>query len=144
MAAAAEHCRQRGVQLTALRREVLDLLWRRNGSAKAYDLQDDMRQRHGRMAPTTVYRTLEFLMEQELVHRVDAVNAFVACDIEHGHAHPAMMLVCSLCNQVTEWHDHEALAGLSARLKVQFPGFTETAVEIKGVCGDCAREQHSR
>lgn len=138
LAEAEAHCQARGAQLTALRREVLELLLLRNGSAKAYDLHDDMRERHGRVAPTTVYRALEFLMDQELVHRVDAINAFVVCNGEHQHHH-AMMLVCSQCGQVTEWHDEEAFAALGKRLRKGAPGFREHAVEIKGLCENCAR-----
>ena len=139
LAAADEHCRARGAQLTALRREVLELLLLRNGSAKAYDLQDDMRARHGRVAPTTVYRALEFLIEQELVHRVDAINAFVVCNGEHQHHH-AMMLVCSRCGHVTEWHDEEAFAALGKRLHRSMPGFRGSSVEIKGLCESCASQ----
>lgn len=140
LAAADAHCRARGAQLTALRREVLELLLLRDGSAKAYDLQDDMRARHGRVAPTTVYRALEFLIEQELVHRVDAINAFVVCNGEHVHHH-AMMLVCSQCGQVTEWHDEEGFAALGKRLRKSVDGFRVGSVEIKGLCAACALAQ---
>ncbi len=143
--AEAEHlCRQRGTQLTALRREVLELLLRRNGTAKAYDLQDDMRERHGRVAPTTVYRALDFLMEQGLVHRVDAVNSFVACNSDHAghapghaHGHHTLMAVCTRCGAVSELHDHEALDMISQRLRSGVPGFVETGIEVKGVCATC-------
>nr|WP_259371819.1 transcriptional repressor [Caldimonas mangrovi] len=140
LAAADAHCRARGAQLTALRREVLELLLLREGSAKAYDLQDDMRARHGRVAPTTVYRALEFLIEQELVHRVDAINAFVVCNGEHVHHH-AMMLVCAQCGQVTEWHDEEAFAALGKRLRKSVAGFHVGSVEIKGLCTNCTEAQ---
>src|SRR5690606_39750546 len=79
IAHAEAHCRDRGAQLTAQRAEAYELLLPRNGSAKAYDLQRDLQQRRGRGAPTTLYRALEFLVEQGLVHRVDALNRFVAC-----------------------------------------------------------------
>lgn len=134
-------CAARGAQLTALRREVLELLLLRQGSAKAYDLHDDMRERHGRVAPTTVYRALEFLMEQQLVHRVDALNCFVVCNLDHSpHTHPhdhTMMLVCSRCGQVTEMHDDPATEAIRRALQDDAPGFHATGIEIKGVCGAC-------
>ena len=74
LASATEHCAARGAQLTPQRAEVLELLLRRGGQAKAYDLQGDMQARHGRIAPTTVYRALDFLQEHHLVHKVDAEN----------------------------------------------------------------------
>jgi Fur family zinc uptake transcriptional regulator len=138
LAAAEAACTARGAQLTALRREVFELLLLRGGRAKAYDLQDDLQARHGRVAPTTIYRTLDFLMAQRLVHRVDAMNAFVACDHDHPHAH-AMLVVCTQCGDVAEWHDDQALAALDTRLQQAHPGFGESAIEIKGTCRDCSR-----
>lgn len=138
---AQAQCAARGAQLTALRREVLELLLLRQGSAKAYDLQDDMRARHGRVAPTTVYRALEFLMEQQLVHRVDSLNSFVVCNLDHGphdhHHDHTMMLVCSRCGQVTEVHDDPATEAIRRALHVDAPGFHATGIEIKGVCSAC-------
>jgi Fur family zinc uptake transcriptional regulator len=136
-------CRQRGTQLTALRREVLELLLLRNGTAKAYDLQDDMRARHGRVAPTTVYRALDFLMDQGLVHRVDTVNSFVACNSDHAGHHPGhhtLMVVCARCAAVSELHDHDAMAVIAQRLRSGVPGFMQTGVEIKGICAPCLRQ----
>jgi Fur family transcriptional regulator, zinc uptake regulator len=134
--AAATACRARGAQLTALRREVLELLLRRGGRAKAYDLQEDLQARHGRVAPTTVYRALDFLMAQRLVHRVDAMNAFVACDHDHPHA-KAMLVVCAGCGDIAEWHDDPALHALEERLQASHPGFADSTIEIKGRCARC-------
>jgi Fur family zinc uptake transcriptional regulator len=138
---AQAQCAARGAQLTALRREVLELLLLRQGRAKAYDLQDDLRARHGRVAPTTVYRALEFLMEQQLVHRVDSLNSFVVCNLDHGPHAPAhdhtMMLVCSRCGQVTEVHDDPATEAIRRALHDEAAGFHATGIEIKGVCAAC-------
>jgi Fur family zinc uptake transcriptional regulator len=136
LSAAAARCRARGAQLTALRREVLELLLRRGGCAKAYDLQEDLRQRRGRIAPTTVYRALEFLMEHQLAHRVDALAAFAACDLSEPHPQ-VLLVVCSACGEVSEWHDEEAREALGARLRRAYAGFRESTVEIKGRCAAC-------
>lgn len=137
LADAARQCRARGAQLTTQRREVLELLLRRGGTAKAYDLQDDMRQRHGRVAPTTIYRALDFLMAQGLVHRVDALNTFVACnDAEHAD-HQPLFLVCSSCQAATELHDHAMAAAIARTVRAAGAGFRQTAVEIKGQCQRC-------
>ena len=73
--AARTHCATRGAQLTAQRAEVLELLLLRGGQAKAYDLQDDMQARHGRIAPTTVYRALEFLQAHHLAENRPGLRA---------------------------------------------------------------------
>jgi len=134
--AAQAHCRAQGSRLTAQRKEVLELLLRRGGTAKAYDLQDDMRARHGRVAPSTVYRALEFLMAQHLVHRVDALNTFIACNAEH-HAHHPLLLVCSNCETVTELQDDAAYDAVRKKLRQADSGFVESDIEVKGVCGQC-------
>ena len=137
-------CNERGTLLTPLRREVLKLLLERGGSAKAYDLHDDMRNLHGRVAPMTVYRALDFLMQMQLVHRVDSLNVFIACShddtAQHDHNHDALMLVCTACDKVVEQSDPEMSHRLSAELGKRF-GFAAHGIEIKGVCRECVAAQ---
>ncbi len=144
LAHAEAHCRERGVQLTAQRAEVYELLLRRRGSAKAYDLQHDLQQRRGRVAPTTIYRALDFLVEQGLVHRVDALNRFVACshDADDAEGHHPLFLVCEICERTTELHDDAALAGLARSLDAAGADFVQSAVEVKGLCRDCRDYEH--
>lgn len=139
LSSAQAHCLRRGAQLTAQRAEVLELLLRRGGQAKAYDLQDDMQARHGRIAPTTVYRALEFLQAHHLVHKVDATNSFVACD-HADHEHPALMLICTDCGRIDELHEAEAMSGLLATAAQH--GFAPQAVEVKSLCQPC-RARHA-
>lgn len=135
LASAATHCASRGAQLTTQRAEVLELLLRRGGQAKAYDLQEDMQARHaGRIAPTTVYRALDFLQEHHLVHKVDATNSFLACN-HTDHAHPTLMLICTGCGRVDEWHEDQALHALLTQARQR--GFAPQAVEVKAVCRTC-------
>jgi Fur family zinc uptake transcriptional regulator len=138
--AAQAHCRVQGSRLTTQRKEILELLLLRGGSAKAYDLQDDMRARHGRVAPSTVYRALEFLMDQHLVHRVDALNTFIVCTAEHAAHHP-LLLVCSRCQAVTELQDDEAYEAVRSKLRQADSGFVESDIEVKGICGQCRAQE---
>ncbi len=136
---AAAQCAERGAQLTPLRRAVLRLLLQRGGTAKAYDLQDDMRIAQGRAAPMTVYRALDFLIEMGLVHRVDSLNTFVVCSQHgHGHDHPhdALLLACTRCGAVTEQRLHDPVALLTREVEQRL-GFRPDAIEVKGVCRDC-------
>ncbi len=135
LASATEHCAARGAQLTPQRAEVLELLLRRGGQAKAYDLQGDMQARHGRIAPTTVYRALDFLQEHHLVHKVDATNTFVVCD-HAEHDHPTLLLICTRCRRVEEVHDAGALKPLLAMVTQR--DFATQAVEVKCICAACA------
>ncbi|MBN8891471.1 MAG: transcriptional repressor, partial [Rhodospirillales bacterium] len=134
LAQAEATCDARGAKLTELRREVLGLILDAPGPTGAYDLLDRLRARRGTAAPPTVYRALDFLQEQGLVHRIQSLAAFVGCVEEHGHRHAAQFLICRGCGQVTEIEDHElahALAAAAARV-----GFAvaEATIEAVGVC----------
>ncbi len=132
-------CEQRGARLTDLRREVLGLVLDAGAPTGAYELLDRLRARRGAAAPPTVYRALEFLQEQGLVHRVERLSAFVGCveELGHGHDHPAQFLICRKCGQVTEIEDHEladALAAAAKRVGFKVGGAT---VEAEGLCAEC-------
>ena len=90
--AAEETCRQRGVRLTEIRREVLRLIARQGGGIKAYDLLAQLQQALQNAKPPTVYRALDFLLANGLIHRIESQNAFFSCDHPH-HSHRFRPLV---------------------------------------------------
>ena len=130
-------CDRRGLNLTPVRRRVLELVWRSHGPIGAYEILAELAKERAKAAPPTVYRALEFLVEAGLVHRIDSLSAFMGCG-EPGHAHVAQFLVCRACHRVAEIDDpaiNRALAEKS--LAVGFR-IEPTSLEIKGLCGDCA------
>jgi Fur family zinc uptake transcriptional regulator len=136
---AGQICDAKGARLTDLRREVLGLILDSDAPTGAYDLLDRLRAtRHG-AAPPTVYRALEFLLEQGLVHKLESMSSYVGC-VSHGDSdHAAQFLICRACGQVTEIDDHElahALEDAAKRL-----GFTvgKATIEAEGRCAACAR-----
>ncbi|HQT77764.1 MAG: transcriptional repressor [Rhodospirillales bacterium 20-64-7] len=135
---ASQICDSRGVRLTELRRQVLGLILDRDAPTGAYDLLEQLRStRHG-AAPPTVYRALEFLLQQGLIHKLERLSAFVGCIAEEDHDHAAQFLICRSCGRVTEIEDHElahALQDAAKRL-----GFTvgKATIEAEGQCADCA------
>ncbi len=141
LAAAGALCAKRGVRLTDLRREVLGLILRARQPMGAYALLEQMRGTRRAAAPPTVYRALEFLQEQGLVHKIERLAAFIPCieGPEHAHHHQAQFLICRRCGGVTEIDDHalaDALAAAAARAGFTVSGAT---VEAEGLCGDCLR-----
>ena len=64
-------CKERGLQLTAIRRRVLELIWARHAPIGAYDILASLKKGEGALAPPTVYRALDFLMDAGLIHRID-------------------------------------------------------------------------
>ena len=135
---AAERCRARGASLTPIRRAVLELLLEEPGGIKAYDLLDRMKKVHRSATPPTVYRALDFLIEQGLAHRIARTNQFIACNHE-GHDVACLFLVCPQCGQVTELHDDAALAGLMKGLKAAGHALASPEIELSAVCAECSR-----
>ena len=134
--AAEKTCKERGLRLTPIRRRVLELVWASHEPVKAYDILDILRSERDSAAPPTVYRALEFLLGEGLVHKIESLNAYVGCG-EPGHADAGQFLICADCGEVAELDDLE-LAKLIQQ-KAQQMGFAieEQVVEIKGSCAEC-------
>src|SRR5581483_8522848 len=79
LAAAERQCAARGARLTEQRRRVLELIWKSHAPVGAYTLLDRLREGGVRAQPPTVYRALEFLVENGLIHRIESLNAYVGC-----------------------------------------------------------------
>jgi Fur family zinc uptake transcriptional regulator len=138
VAMASSICLNRGVRLTPLRRRVLELVWRSHRPVGAYELLGWLRAEDGRpAAPPTVYRALEFLLEQQLVHRIESLNAFVGC-VDPSRPHSAQYLICRQCGEISELED-KAIAGAIGQ-QAHRHGFVvhEQTVEIHGLCRACA------
>ncbi len=147
---AAHWCESRGEKLTDTRRDVLTLLLGHEGSLKAYEILSALQKTKPNAAPPTVYRALDFLVGVGLVHRLDSLNAFVACPVFaephhacHPHAsHPhGLLLVCERCHGVTELPPPDWIAQLQA--DAVGVGFQVTAheLEIKGLCRACREKE---
>jgi Fur family transcriptional regulator, zinc uptake regulator len=100
LARAEAACARRGAKLTETRREVLRLILESPEPIGAYALLDRLRAHSGTGKPPTVYRALDFLLAQNLIHRVERLNAFVGCHDEAEHHHAAQFLICRQCGHV--------------------------------------------
>jgi Fur family zinc uptake transcriptional regulator len=90
----------------------------------------------GVIAPPAVYRSLEFLLAQGLVHRLETSRAYVACD-HPDHEHDVQFLICRQCGTAVETEDARiANAAHSLGDRVGFH-IEQLAVEITGVCSNC-------
>ena len=129
-------CTERGVRLTAQRRRVLELVCRAARPVGAYEILDQIRD-GAAAAPPTVYRALDFLLEQGLVHKLETLHAYVGCT-HPEHPHMSQFLICADCGDVTELED-EAIAG-SLRSVAAETGFEprRPIVEVIGTCSNCA------
>jgi Fur family transcriptional regulator, zinc uptake regulator len=133
---AEQICQELQLQLTPIRRRVLELILQRHAPIGAYDILGSLRKGEGALAPVTVYRALEFLLSAGLIHRIDALNAYVACETPNT-AHVPQFLICRHCQRVIELED-DSISQLVSK-KARTAGFTVDMddIEIKGVCDEC-------
>ncbi|MCA3349802.1 MAG: transcriptional repressor [Roseomonas sp.] len=143
-------CQTRGVQLTPLRRDVLRLVLEAEAPIGAYALLDQLKASRAKAAPPTVYRALDFLLEQGLIHRLERLNAFMGCvealeghDHDHAHDHPHQFLICRGCGATREISDHGVAAAISAAAGRHGFSAARATVEIEGLCGKCGDALHS-
>jgi len=135
---AEQLCVVRGVQLTPIRQQVLELIWESHKAVKAYELLDRIKPQMDAAKPATIYRALDFLIEQGLIHRVESLNAFVGCSCS-GHQHEQLLLICNNCQEVEERSAPEVMQALSQEIKQADFIVHSKAIEIHGICAKCAQ-----
>lgn len=137
LAEADNLCLRQGVRLTALRRRVLELVWQSHRPLGAYDILATLSEQDGRRAaPPTVYRALDFLLENGLVHRIASLNAFIGCS-HPEHPHQGQFLICRNCHTAIELEQASIAEAIeSAARTVDFAVETQT-VEVVGLCAPC-------
>lgn len=124
-------------ELTRNQSLVFDALSGAEGPLSAYTILDQLRDA-GFKAPLQVYRALDKLVDAGLVHRLESLNAFVACSDPDCDTHAmAAFAICETCGQVTEFAD-DRIAGLLSRWsKSEHFTPTRTTIELRGLCSDC-------
>ncbi|MCL2076091.1 MAG: transcriptional repressor [Betaproteobacteria bacterium] len=124
-------------RLTRLRREILDVICAEGAPIKAYDLIERMRDKGRRVTPTTMYRTLEFLLQGGLIHRVNFLNAYLPCTGTHeGHA-ALLLFVCSGCGETREIDDAPLYDAMRGRLDELGIRLKDSRIEIQAACLSC-------
>ena len=137
MTVAEAICMERGQRLTPIRRDVLGALLASHKPLGAYEIMERLSPRGPRPAPITVYRALDFLLENGLVHRIESRNAFIACVHNHNRDELVVFLICERCGAVGEASSAEVAATLKNAARAA--GFTPKSpvIEIGGVCTHC-------
>ncbi|MGQ2907918.1 MAG: Fur family transcriptional regulator [Aliihoeflea sp.] len=123
--------------LTKNQEMVLGALSAADGPLSAYTILDRLRDR-GFRAPLQVYRALEKLLDYGLVHRLESINAFVACAHPHCHGHGSIAFaICEKCGQVEEFSDATVQSRLGDWSRDHGFKPSKTAIEIRGTCATC-------
>ncbi len=136
---ARDLCRERNQRFTPIRELVLKTIWQSHKPLGAYELLPALSEAGFNSAPPTVYRALDFLQEQGLVHRIALLNAFIGCPHPHDN-HEGSFLICNQCNNTVEIDS----VRFSEQVQVQAQqyGFIpqQQSIEIMGICPECQKE----
>jgi len=135
---AEAQCAARAQRLTPMRRQVLQALLASHKPLGAYEIIERLGQ-NNRPAPITIYRALDFLRDNGLVHRIESRNAYVACVHNHGSDDLVIFLICEGCGAVGEAPGGAAAEALKASSRAA--GFSPKSplIEIAGICSHCRK-----
>ncbi|HBS49327.1 MAG TPA: Fur family transcriptional regulator [Rhodobacteraceae bacterium] len=139
LVAAEAHCAAQGLRFTPVRRAALEVLLGEHRAMGAYELLDRLHEAGFGSQPPVAYRALDFLVANGFVHKIERLNAFIAC-AHPGATHSPAFLICRLCDSVAE--AQSSLARGSLGEAAQSTGFRieRTVVEALGVCPACAEK----
>ena len=138
LAAAEAYCARRGERLTPLRRTVLEALYASHRPVSAYDLIERIAANGQKPpAPITIYRTLDFLRAQGFIHRLESLNAFIACPSMHHPGETVVFMICENCGGVVEAGSGEVSDGLNAIAVRQGFAAARSVIEMTGRCSHC-------
>ena len=134
---AEQVCIKRKCRLTSIRKKVLELVWSNHTPIKAYDILAQLSSDDFIEKPPTVYRALEFLLDLNLIHRIESQNAYIGCNTDHESL-DSKFFICDECNEVEEISEQKINKVLSDISKKQsfIPNLVK--LEIHGICAQCA------
>ncbi|SDZ56657.1 Fur family transcriptional regulator, zinc uptake regulator [Jannaschia faecimaris] len=135
LAAAEAHCADEGLQLTPIRHRVLAILLAHHRALGAYEILDVLRADGMNAQPPVAYRALDFLVKYGFAHRVERLNAFVACTAP-GQSHAPVLLICRNCQAVAETQADSAAALGQAASGANF-AVERAVMEAEGLCPTC-------
>ena len=132
-------CAMRAQKFTPIRRQVLQALLTSHRPLGAYEVIETLAKSMPRPAPITVYRALDFLMTNGLVHRIESRNAYLACAQAHDEAAMVAFLICDRCGTVGEIPAAPVARSLNAVARAS--GFAPklSVFEITGLCAHCQK-----
>ena len=142
------YCERNGVRLTERRKQVLRELLQSEKALSAYELIDDCNRNGGKnISAMSIYRVLEYLESQRLIHKLNLTNKYVACShivCEHGHD-TSQFLICSGCSKVEEVNvSTSTISALEASVEAVGFSLVSPHLEVQCLCGPCSREESNK
>ena len=134
---AEEHCAENGLRFTPVRRQALEILLQEHRALGAYEMLDKLRDAGFGSQPPVAYRALEFLVANGFAHKIERLNAFIAC-AHPGASHSPAFMICRSCSSVAEAHSAPARGALGEAAKVAGFQIERTMIEAVGLCPACS------
>ena len=134
--AAEARCLAESLRFTPVRRKVLEILLQEHRALGAYAILDKLREDGFGSQPPVAYRALDFLVANGLAHKIERLNAFIAC-VHPSHAHTPAFMICRLCDAVAETQSSPARGALGDAARATGFRIERTVVEAEGVCPSC-------
>jgi len=136
LARAIEICQDKNVRFTPVRQQVFTLMAEQNGAISAYELLEKLQKTDSKAKPPTIYRALEFLLENHFIHRIESLNAYLMCS-HFGCEHEMQLLICDECKQVIELNDPTIDEVFSTKASQSGFKITNKVLEAHGICKNC-------
>ena len=136
LAAAEGQCASDGLRFTPVRRKALEVLLQEHRAIGAYEMLDRLRDEGFGSQPPVAYRALEFLVAHGFAHKIEKLNAFVACG-HTGEDHSPAFLICRKCGSVAEADAFTKRSAIGRTAKAVGFQIERTVVEVEGLCPEC-------
>lgn len=139
LGAAEARCATERLRFTPVRRKVLEILLHEHRALGAYTILDRLREAGFGSQPPVAYRALDFLVANGLAHKIERLNAFIAC-AQPGNPHTPAFMICRSCDAVAETQSSPARGALGDAARATGFRIERTVVEAEGLCPACIDE----
>lgn len=129
-------CLNNKIKFTELRKNIFIHIWQNHKPIKAYDILQELQKKEAKAKPITVYRALDFLVKNHMVHKLTSDNTFFGCT-HPGKAHNCYFLICKKCNNVEEGCKNDLIKNIYNNLDQTNFKIEYINLEIHGICKKC-------
>lgn len=133
---AIDICKQKKIRFTPIRQRVFLLMSKQKGAVTAYELLELLQKDEKNAKPPTIYRALDFLLENHFIHRIESLNAYLMCS-HFGCQHPMQLLICDRCKKIIGLTDPVIDNAFSEQARQSGFKITNKVLEAHGICYNC-------
>lgn len=134
-----DFCILKNIKLTALRKDILYILFKKNKPMGAYDILEKLKKKRNSAEPPTVYRVLKWLVDAKLVHRIESQNRYVFCSRfdDKQVLHKTILISCGNCHKSYEFEDPAISHSIEKFIEKHKIEVDDTLIEMRGFCTEC-------